>query len=403
MRVRVFQAAHELARLGGKACPWSVQWRENGRRRTKTIGSKADADDFAILKEAEILDRVKGINTRKRWQDFEEEYLRDEVEASGKRPRTVKQVRLMLKRFREKIQPTWVYLVDSKTLDMYRQIRLKDKGHHGGPISPHTVRKELRHIHAALAVARRWSYLRDVPDMPKIAFDEPEKVHVTEEHFLALLDACSIAKKPAPALHSCFPEGATPEAWWQALLVTCWVTGARIDSILRFRWENVDFDTGRVLARAADLKQRKDSRPEIAAALPYLEKIAGSDPRLFPWNHDNRTLYLEFYRIQKEAGIHLPCAKAAQEGHVCNTTCHTYGFHAFRYAHARLNYQNPGLQNQMGHATATTTEHYKRWAGRQLAEYGAYVPKRLAGEVTAEQQQNDNKDSNKPRLRIFTA
>lgn len=36
MKVRVFQAAHELKRLGPDACPWSVQWRENGRRRTKT-------------------------------------------------------------------------------------------------------------------------------------------------------------------------------------------------------------------------------------------------------------------------------------------------------------------------------------------------------------------------------
>lgn len=121
------------------------------------------------------------------------------------------------------------------------------------------------------------------------------------------------------------------------------------------------------------------------------------------WNHNKRTLYTECYRIQKEAGIHLPCAKASQEGHVCNQTCHTYGFHAFRYAHARLNYQNPGLQNQMGHATSATTEHYKRWAGRQLAEYGAYVPDRLVSEDERKQRENSGKDDGKPKLRLFTA
>ena len=403
MKVRVFQDGKEKARLGAKKCPWSIEWRENGRKRRKTLGSKQDAEDAAAVKRGELLDHVKGINSRKKWADFEEEYLQEEMEASGKRPRTVEQVRLMLKKFREKIKPTWVHLIDAKTLDTYRRKRLKDKGHHGGPISPHTVRKELRHIHAALGVAKRWNYLREVPDLPKVAADETEKVHVTEEHFLAMLKACHVATKPAPELHECFPEGSTPGDWWQALLVTCWVTGARIESVLRFRWENVDFATGRVLARAADLKQRKDARPEIAAALPYLQKIAGSDARLLPWNHNKRTIYTEFYKIQKAAGIHLPCPKKGEKGHECNDTCHTYGFHAFRYAHARLNYENPGLQNQMGHATAATTEHYKRWAGRQLAEYGAYVPEKLTENEDQERRGNGGDDGGETRLRLFTA
>ena len=57
----------------------------------------------------------------------------------------------------------------------------------------------------------------------------------------------------------------------------------------------------------------------------------------------------------------------------------------------------------MGHATSATTEHYKRWAGRQMAEYGAYVPQTLAEGDEPERQQNDNNDSNKPRLRVFSA
>ena len=69
---------------------------------------------------------------------------------------------------------------------------------------------------------------------------------------------------------------------------------------------------------------------------------------------------------------------------------HLYGFHGFRYAHARYNYQNPDLQNQMGHACAATTEHYRKWAERQLAEYDAYVP----------DLEDEKREPAKPRLRV---
>ena len=395
MKVRVFQAPHELKRLGAEDCPWSVQWRENGRRRTKTIGSEKDAEDFATIKKAELLDHAKGINTRKRWVDFVKEYLDEEVRSSGKRPATADIIERALNRFTEKLKPTWVYLVDAKALDTFRRLRLKDKGKKGGPISPNTVKKDLRHLHAALGVAKRWGYLREVPSIPRIATDDREKPHVTEEHFLAIMGSVDTAQRPSRDLHETLPEDVTAGDWWRALLMTCWVTGARIDAVLHMRWEDLDFETGRVLSRAADLKQRKDTRPEIRGALPYLLKIRGYDPRLLPWNHHKRNLYVEFERIQKAAGINLPCPDEGQPGHTCSDSCHTYGFHGFRYAHARYNYQNPDLQNQMGHACPATTEHYRKWAKRQLADYNAYVP-----DVPEKQQQNDNKDSNKPKFRV---
>jgi integrase len=193
-----------------------------------------------------------------------------------------------------------------------------------------------------------------------------------------MLEAADVAKLPDPRIHR-LPDGARPSDWWRAFFVTAWVTGARVEAMLRLRWEDVDHASGRVLSRAADLKQRKDSRPEISAALPFLLKVRGIDPRLLPWNHDRRTLYAEFYRIQEAAGIELACRSAGQPGHVCGQTCHLYGFHAFRYAHARFNYANPELQNQMGHASPVTTDHYRKWGERQVAEYGAYVPEALSG------------------------
>ena len=209
---------------------------------------------------------------------------------------------------------------------------------------------------------------------------------------------------PDLRIHPELPLEATLGDWWRALVVTLWVTGARIDSALRLRWEDVDFEAGRILSRAADLKQRKDTRPEIRGALPYLVKIRGADPRLLPWNHNRRTLYAEFYRIQKAAGIDLACPDQESPGHVCGDSCHLYGFHAFRYAHARFNYSNPELQNQMGHACSATTDHYRRWAERQIAEYGAYLPAAVdGGKGGPEQRENSGKDSGKRILRVVGA
>ena len=82
-------------------------------------------------------------------------------------------------------------------------------------------------------------------------------------------------------------------------------------------------------------------------------------------------------RIQQAAGIRLPCA----EGHVHTETCHTYGFHSFRYGFAQLNYGRLALdelQDQMGHRSRSTTEHYVDFAKRQqLAKADVYVPAAL--------------------------
>jgi len=45
MKVRIYQDGKEKKRRVPRSCPWSVEWRQNGRRRCKTIGAKADAYD----------------------------------------------------------------------------------------------------------------------------------------------------------------------------------------------------------------------------------------------------------------------------------------------------------------------------------------------------------------------
>ena len=93
-------------------------------------------------------------------------------------------------------------------------------------------------------------------------------------------------------------------------------------------------------------------------------------------------------------------ARAESREHACGDGCHYYGFHAFRYAHARFNYAAPELQNQMGHASSATTDHYRRWAERQVADYEPYMPPAL---TDGKQRENSGKDSGKPILRVVGA
>ena len=165
-------------------------------------------------------------------------------------------------------------------------------GLHQQKIRPATVENELRHIHAALAVAKRWKYLAEVPAIPEILSDQREKLHVTEEHFALTMKAANVATFPDMQIHD----------------------------------------------------------------RPFLEKICGGDVAAALLEPRPRTLYREFKRIQESVAddegnrlIDLPCQDAGNTDHTCNEWCHVYGVHAFRYAHARVNWANPQLQNQMGH------------------------------------------------------
>ncbi len=68
-------------------------------------------------------------------------------------------------------------------------------------------------------------------------------------------------------------------------------------------------------------------------------------------------LYAEFFRIQKEAGIDLPC----REEHKHTDACHRYSFHDLKRACGTLNAAKMPkrvLNAFMRHSSSTTTEKY---------------------------------------------
>ena len=79
--------------------------------------------------------------------------------------------------------------------------------------------------------------------------------------------------------------------------------------------------------------------------------------------------------------FHLRAGESRWTGtHKCLDSCHVYGWHAFRYAHATFNYgrvTDRELMDQMGQSSQKMFEHYTRVARlNQARVYDAYVPGR---------------------------
>jgi integrase len=203
-----------------------------------------------------------------------------------------------------------------------------------------------------LRIARDWHYLFAVPKFRKVKESDRIGQIIASDHFQAIYEACDAAT---------MPQGIpSPGDWWRALLVFALTTGWRIGEILSFRREDFDLETGRILTRASDNKGGRDDLDFLTpTALEHVRRIIGFQLLIFYWPHHERTLWSEFQRIQKAAGITLVCPDA--DRHECNESCHYYGFHALRRGYATLNADSmsaPVLQRKMRHKSFTTTLRY---------------------------------------------
>ncbi len=129
-----------------------------------------------------------------------------------------------------------------------------------------------------------------------------------------------------------------PAAWWRALLVTAYMTGWRISDLLGLKPRTWTSTPARAVTRWEDNKGKHNDRVKLhPVAVDHLRDLAGSfDPNVFPWNHGRKTLDEEFRRVQRAAGIHLPC----RGRHEHTPACHAYGFHDLRRAFATENAPN---------------------------------------------------------------
>ncbi len=224
-------------------------------------------------------------------------------------------------------------------------------------------------------MAKEWGLL---PALPKFRMEKAVKklpLYVTGEHFAAIYQACDQARMPAGLPYP-------PAAWWRALLVFAYMTGWRISELLALRRDDLDLDAGYALTLGEDNKGGRDDRVKLhPVVVEHLRALAAFDPYVFPWPLNRRTLDKALVRLQKAAGIHLPC----RDEHEHTDACHAYGFHDFRRAFATMNADKlsaDALQTLMRHKSYQTTQIYINMARQMDAAVASlHVPDVLKGKA----------------------
>jgi integrase len=259
------------------------------------------------------------------------------------------------------VKPIRVFALSTAHVDNFIAARWQEPGiRKGEPVSPATVNKDLRHVKAALNMAVEWGYLAKAPRFHMQKEHGRLPTYVTPDHFVLIYQACDQAKLPRGMANL------TTADWWRALLVTAYLTGWRIGSLLALRREDVDLDGATAVSRAADNKGKRDVKsPLHPVVVEHLRRLAGFGPLVFA-PYDRRRIFEEFARLQKVAGLRL----TGPRDH--------YGFHDLRRAFATMNADKltpDTLQALMQHKDYQTTQRYINMA-RQLnpAVAGLCVP-----------------------------
>lgn len=361
----IYQDPKQVKKRGTAAASWYVGWYDpDGKLRCKSYGpgdkGKTAAERHRIILEDQLTKGTYQADARKQWADFRCEF--ESRIASGMPLKSRILTLEALDDFERLCKPKKMATVRTQNVDDFIAKRRKERGRRpGDTISPATVNRQLRHLKAALRIASEWGYLPIVPRVRMMK--EPGKLprFVTGEHFTAIYSACDkTARWPDN-------QGYTAGDWWRGLLVTAYMTGWRIGSLLALKREDVDLQTGTATSWHEDNKGNRDQRVKLHPVIvEHLKKLPGFSAFIFPWNHDERGLYKEFATIQKAAGVELPCSKQHKHG----VGCHVYGFHDLRRAFATVNAPKltaDALQGLMQHKSYLTTQRYINMA-KQLDE-----------------------------------
>jgi integrase len=351
----IYQDDHQVKKRGTEKASWYVGWIEpDGRRRGKSCGpgeqGKRNAQKLKRKLEAELMTGTYQMHAQKLWDDFHKEYEARVLSRLAPRSRT--EALTALAHFKRIIKPMRVFAISTAHVDEFIAKRRLEPGKKKGDlVSPATVNKDLRHVRAALRKAKKWGYLKEAPDFGMERVPKKLPTYVSGDHFALMYAACDQARMPEDQ-----PFPATD--WWRALLVTGYMTGWRISDLLGLRREDLDLEAATAITRWENNKADRDDRVKLhPVVVDHLKRLAGFDSHVFPWNHDRRTLDVEYHRIQKKAGIHLSCRK----DHEHTDACHRYGFHDLRRAFATMNADKltpDALQALMRHKSYQTTQVY---------------------------------------------
>jgi integrase len=359
----VYQRSEQVRDMGAEAAPWYVGWYDDEqKRRKKSFGpgarGKEAADRYRRKVEAQLMAGTYRHDLRMSWEKFVEEYTSRVLD--GLSPKSKQQYLLSLSHFGRIARPTRMLSVGAHTIADFVAARRKEPGQKEGDlVSPATVNRDLRHVKAALGMAKEWGYVHHVPKIRMEKEHQKLPRFVTGDHFALIYRACDQARVPSGLAN------VEPADWWRALLTFIYMTGWRIGATLALRRDCIDLDEGVAFSLADDNKGKRDQRvPLHETIVEHLRLIPSFDPMVFASTVGPRRIDEEFTCLQQRAGIKLPCRK----NHKHSDECFAYGFHDLRRAFATYNADRltpDALQALMQHKCYTTTQKYINLA-RQL-------------------------------------
>ncbi len=271
--------------------------------------------------------------------------------------------------FERHMKPRTLQQITAKFIDQFIVRRSRDRGRKpDSTVSPATINRDLRNLKLVFKAAHEWGQLDKMPQIRMVKAPQRIKRHVTLEHFAAMFAAAKEMREPQlPNVIAC--------DYWRALISFAFVTGWRINEILNIRRDDVNFDTGQIVARWDDSKGKRDELIFVPQSLVDLLKPVWRNfaKRPLEWTKSRRTIYVPFMELQKLAGIDLHC----EESHGHTASCHVYGFHDFRRGFATNNAStlSPAqLQRLMKHSDFSTTQRYIDYAKVMTEKPNVFVP-----------------------------
>jgi integrase len=378
MKAWVRQKAAEVKRRGKKKAGWYVHWKEpDGTRRSRSCGwgarAKQEANKLAADIHSSLLAGTYVTDpSLTSWSAFISEYRR--VEIRKKQGVHAGYINNTIATFERHMKPRTMKQITTKYIGEFIGKRSEDRGYKfGSKISPSTVNKDLRNLKLILKMAHEWGQLEKMPKIQMVKAPRRIKRHVLVEHFAAMFAAAE--QMTVPEL-----PNVTPCEYWRALISFAFITGWRINEVLNIRRDDVDYETGQVVARWDDSKGKRDEMIFVPESLldllrPVWQNFAD---RPLEWKKSRRTLYVPFTELQTLAGIDLHC----EEDHQHTKACHVYGFHDFKRAFATNNastLSSAQLQRLMKHSEFSTTQGYIDYAKVMTERPNVFVPDVLTG------------------------
>lgn len=328
---------------------WELQYRENGKKKRRQIGTIEKLPTRAAAEKAAFALRSE-INEQAELVLFDHLAAKYEAEEMPPRESTQPAYRTNLKRLRERWGRTRIDEMCKNTMQIEMWVRDLAKMRTGQPLQKKTKRNIVALLHVMFERAMQWGYVplqRNPIDLVRVKGQEAKKKP------RAVLDADLI-------LRLMTDDELPPMV--KVIATVAILTGLRASEILGLKWEDINFETGMftversVVGKHSDATKTDASQAEVSMH-PYLAEALAKWKEFWPsvngWVFGNPVTKRPFWRDSIQKDYLKPAGKKLGVSDL--------GWHTFRhtYRHMMKGLLPVDVQQQlMRHADIKTTMGY---------------------------------------------